>query len=154
MDKDLVDITAEDLRECPEWYFPMDETVEHEGIARPCLPDVDVSPNLLRIFRCLFVDGLGREFEGFVFYYEDERLSARQPTLWAFGNTFSFWFGIVAPPESDLRRAAEAFPPSAWPIRYRTDPRLGEASMSGEIGGLYYLENGEERRAELTTTWS
>lgn len=145
MDKQIYDLTPDDLSESPMWYFPMDATVEDEATVRPVQPRQRVPSGLQMIVRCRFEDASGRVYPGYVYVDDTQSVEAARPVLWAGQLCVTFWNGMVKPKREYLARVARAIPAGAWPIRYRSEANLCVPVMSGFLEGIYFIEDSDVR---------
>ena len=133
-DKQIWDLTADDLREFGVWYFPMDESAEDECTIRPCLEESDLAV----IVRAVFFCADETRYLGYVHWSQVDNIGYRQPTVFLNdGTVISFWNGIVKPTWSETSAEAKRM---SFSITFESEPLLGFSSISGQLEGMYYLE--------------
>ncbi|WWF44025.1 hypothetical protein VRB14_14450 [Pseudomonas trivialis] len=94
-DKQIWELTENDLHDVGVWCFPMDESVEDECTVRPCVEEV----GLAMIVRAEFCDVDGTRYLGYVHWSLVEHIGHRQPTLFLNdGTAVSFWEELLNPP--------------------------------------------------------
>lgn len=141
LDKQVYDLTAEDLNQFPVWYFPMNETVEDEATVRPLHglePNID---DLQIIVRCRFKTANGAIYLGYLYPGINE-IDLIKPMLWAGDLCVTFWNGMSEPSADYLQKVRESLPANAWPIRYESEPTECDAVMDGNLEGLYFIDDG------------
>lgn len=143
-DKQVFDLTSDDLSVSPFWYFPMDESVEDEMTVRPVSSaDIDELGDVRLVARCRFIDALGRAHLGYGYPGEPNLVDVVQPVLLHPAVCVTFWNGPVEPSAAYLGEIALQFPPAAWPIAYEIDAVAGIGALGGRLTGIYYLRGDE-----------
>lgn len=137
-DKQIWDLTADDLREFGVWCFPMDESAEDECTVRPCLEESDLAV----IVRAVFFGADDTRYLGYVHWSQVDHIGNRQPTVFLNdGTAISFWNGIIKPTWSETSVEAKRL---SFPITFESEPLLGFSSISGQLEGMYYLEPNDQ----------
>lgn len=138
-DKQVYDLTAEDLDAYGVWFFPMDESVEDEQTVRPLLePETDSDFQV--IVRTRFSGADGSHYLGYVHWCGYDDVSHLQPVLFVADATcVSFWNGMLAGSWEALSNDAQRLR-TVLPLSYQSEPLLGLSSITGRLEGLYYLD--------------
>jgi len=124
-DKQIWELTENDLHDVGVWCFPMDESVEDECTVRPCVEEV----GLAIIVRAEFCDADGTRYLGYVHWSLVEHIGHRQPTLFLNdGTAVSFWGGIVKPSWDEASDEAKRI---SFPITFKSESLLGLTPMVG-----------------------
>ena len=142
MDKNINDITPNDLMEHQAWYFPMDDSVESEEIVRQ-MPN-DRGPDDCRfILRTDFIDQSSRIFLGYLYWGKPALIEYLQPVLFLApdGNKgLAFWNGMRPPKLSDFEQARGTLDAKSFPITYRTVRWPQTDVLEGVLEGIYFLD--------------
>lgn len=145
MDKQIYDLTSDDIIRHSCWYFPMDESVEDEATVRPLFEGESVPDGLQMIVRCRFTDALERSFVGYAYSDEGSTVECSRPVAWLDGVCVTFWNGMLEPSSEYLQEVRTVLPGRAWPVRYESDPAAGVVVTSNPLVGLYYAEGAVTR---------
>jgi len=134
MEKHIWEITLDDLRESPTWYYKhcVDSDYD-ETILSPAPDELLNDPNVLAIAYTIFFDSEGTEFQGYVHLGEPE-LSHSQPCLFLGDTAVTFWYGIAVPAREDL-------PLISFPLNASTIEHPEVESMSFDINGFGYIND-------------
>ena len=102
--KQVWELTVEDLKEHPVWYFPMLEDEDcDEATVLPADSKIANDPNTQIIVISDFVDTSGNKYIGYM-YFGDLEIELSQPCMYINDVPVTFWFGIVKPPKSELQK--------------------------------------------------
>lgn len=138
-DKQIFELTVDDLARCGVWFFPMDESVEDELTVRP-LFEQELDSDFQIIVRTMFKGVDGSEYLGFVYWDGSGMVEYTKPTIILNdGFSISFWNGLIKPSWLDCPVEVQALK-EVLPISYVSEPLLGLAKISGVLEGLYYLD--------------
>ena len=141
-DKQIYDLSRDDIRRYPVWYFPMDETVEDELTVRPIkanekLPDGDYQV----IVRTMFEGSDGQEYIGYLYWSDPPEISDIKPVVFTGDeDCVTFWNGMCEPSWNDYSSEQQALK-NAFPLKYRSEAYDSLAVIFGELDGLYYLDD-------------
>ena len=137
-DKQVWELTANDLHDVGVRCFPMDESVEDECTVRPCVEEI----GLAMIVRAEFRGADGTRYLGYVHCSLVEHIGHRQPTLFLNdGTVVSFWAGIVKPSWDEASDEAKRI---SFPVTFESEPLLGLTPMVGFLEGMYYLGSNDQ----------
>lgn len=146
MDKQVYDLTVEDLKSKGAWYFPMDESVEDEWTVRPLLAAEDESDAQI-IVRTRFEATDGAVFLGYIYWVGEQTVNYRQPNMFVGDECVSFWNGLREPHWDHYSQQVQALR-GVFPIRYVSEALMGLPSLSGTLEGLYYVDGVSTGSAE------
>ena len=136
-DKQVYELTIDDLADFGVWFFPMDDTVEDELTVRP-LAEQETCSDFQIIVRANFFGVSGSVYSGYLYWGSDCLVEYLKPVILSqAGETISFWNGIVQPTwdSSEFSNLLR----SDLPISYVSAPLLNLPSVRGRLEGLYYL---------------
>src|SRR5438309_6941680 len=154
--KQVTELGAADLQQCPVWEFALDEEgleEQDEETVRP-RPDVgrvDPRDGLYGV-RAAFTAADGAEFGGFVSPHADRHVGHVQPTIVAGDTHIRFWFGIVPPTRSVLDSSYDALGKDGtelFPLSYRALVETVAVEAEGTLGGFMHYADG--RTDEIVT---
>lgn len=146
-DKQVYELTLDDLARHGVWFFPMDESVEDELTVRPLL-EPDVCGNLQTIVRARFLGRDGSKYSGYLYWNVSGRLEHLKPViLFEDGAAITFWDGIIKPSWDSYPERAKSLR-SVLPITYVSEALMGHPEMYGKIEGLGYFDG--NRNAFIT----
>lgn len=138
----IYELTEEDFREHGVWYFPMDD--DDWEIVRPCLEERDTTVLVRTVFR----GADGASYAGYVYWSLTDYIGHIQPNLFLpDGSSMTFWGGVMKAVWEDLIQGEAAR--LVFPITFESEPLLGMAQMTGQIDGLYYLD--DDKRTQCLT---
>lgn len=138
-DKQVYDLTVDDLGAFGVWFFPMDESVQDEQTVRPLL-EPETGADFQIIVRTRFSGADGSHYLGYVRWCGYDDVSHVQPVLFvADGTCVSFWSGMLTGSWNGLSNEAQRLR-TALPLSYQSEPLLGLSSISGRLEGLYHLD--------------
>jgi len=96
-DKQVYELTIDDLACFGVWYFPMDGFVEDELTVRP-LPEKEVCADTQLIVRASFLGVDGSRYLGYLYWDGSGYVEYLKPVvLFEDGSSVSFWNGMVKP---------------------------------------------------------
>ncbi|PKG82863.1 hypothetical protein CXF85_12065 [Colwellia sp. 75C3] len=132
MSKQIWDITLQDLSDHSVWHFPIwkDDSCD-ETIISPANESDALNPNSNIIVKAQFIDAVGSEFVGFIYYGLTE-IGYSQPCMFVKSEIVNFWFGISKPNEVGLIKLN-------FPIVATSIPVYGLESKSVKIDGYGYI---------------
>lgn len=138
-DKQVYELSIDDLASFGVWCFPMDETVEDELTVRPLL-EKEVCTDAQIIVRTGFWGADGSSYLGYLYWDDSGNVEYLKPViLLQDGSSVSFWNGMVKPSwEGYSARAQELR--KAFPLSYSSEPLFDLPQISGRLDGLYYLK--------------
>lgn len=140
LDKQIYDLTVNDIYCWGVWYFPMDESVKDEATVRP-LDDADGCADFQLIVRTKFEGVNGEQYIGYLYWSGFPEVKFLKPVvLLDDGSAVSFWSGIRKPSWNGYSGKAKSVS-EALPLKFTSEPLLGLAEISGVLDGLYYLDN-------------
>ena len=138
-DKQVYELTIDDLDSCSVWFFPMDETVEDESTVRP-LAEQETCSDFQIIVRTDFLGESGAVYRGYLYWDSNAAIEYVKPVILSDkGGAVSFWSGIVTPAWESSEFASSIR--SELPISYASEPVFGLPSICGKLEGLYYLSD-------------
>lgn len=149
------ELTADDLRAQPAWWFPPPDGRLTGPDALTVMP-VDTSaavdgvsefPAGRWLLHATFVLADGTSLDGHVTYVPGETidLASQEPTICAAHGQVPLWHGVVVPDAATVARhlAAIARPRAAvFPVRWRTTIRPVAHEIAGEAAGFLVWRNG------------
>lgn len=139
-DKQVYELTIDDLALNGVWFFPMDDSVEDELTVRP-LKERESCADAQIIVRARFDGNNGAKYLGYLYWDDNEGVEYLKPVvLLDDGSAVSFWSGMVKPSWEDYSEKAKELR-SALPITYVSEPLFGLSEISGVLEGLGYLDN-------------
>ncbi|MDD0974206.1 hypothetical protein [Pseudomonas fontis] len=137
MDKQVYDLTGEDLTDAGVWYFPTDDSVDDELSVRPLLAAEEGS-DVQIIVRTRFEAADGAVFLGYIYWVGEQTVNYRQPNMFVGDECVSFWNGLREPHWEHYSQQVQALR-GVFPIRYVSEALMGLPSLSGTLEGLYYV---------------
>lgn len=140
MDKQIYDLTEDDINQHPVWYFPMDETVEDELTIRP-VDDLHGLGDAQIIVKTEYSDSKGAKYVGYIYWNTPDTVEDLKPILFTGNNEcISFWNGIVKSPWGDCSPAQQCIR-SYLPVQYKSYSFDRLYSLTGVLKGLYYYDD-------------
>lgn len=139
-DKQVYELTLQDLLEHGVWYFPMDDTVEDELTVRPAGPGQGFEQDYQVIVRTTFESREGSRYLGYLYWHASAHVCDSQPVVFV-GNSdcIAFWSGIATPSWADYPAPVQCLR-QALPLVYASQRLLGLEPLCGVLEGLYGLE--------------
>ena len=138
-DKQIYELTTDDLTCFGAWFFPMDDSVEDELTVRPLLEKETCSDAQI-IIRTGFLGADGSKYSGYLYWDDSGAVEYLKPViLFEDGSSISFWNGLFKPSWGDYSLKAQEIR-MVLPISYVSEPLLELSSISGRLEGLYYLD--------------
>jgi hypothetical protein len=138
-DKQVYELSIDDLAHSGVWFFPMDDSVEDELTVRP-LQEVESCADAQLIVRAHFEGRNGARYLGYLYWDGNGGVEYLKPVvLLDDGSAISFWSGIAKPSWAEYSEKAQALR-KALPITYISEPLLGLPELSGVLEGLGYLD--------------
>lgn len=138
-DKQVYELSVDDLASYGVWYFPMDESVEDELTVRPLAEKV-VCADAQIIVRTKFVGVDGSSYLGYLYWDGSGAVEYLKPVVFLEdGSSVPFWNGMVKPSWDDYSERAQGVR-AIFPISYVSEPLLDLSEISGRLEGLYYLD--------------
>jgi len=135
--KQVYDLTKEDLERFPVWYFPMDATVDDEMTVRPYPTDTSLGSDFQVIVRTHFATKDGRRFLGYIYWGYPHDVKYLQPVMYAPGCCVTFWNGLVKPSDEYLIRLDKLMP-EFFPISFKSEEIHGLPSIYGVLEGRLF----------------
>jgi hypothetical protein len=134
MYKQIWDITLDDLIKNPVWYFPMIEEGDFdEATVSPANSAIANDSNIQVLVLSDFVDSKNKKYQGYVFF-GDSNIEVSQPCMFIDDEAIVFWFGIVKPDGSKLKKLS-------FPIIATSRTVFGLESITVEINNYGYLDD-------------
>lgn len=138
-DKQIYELTVDDLAFFGVWYFPMDESVEDELTVRPLLEE-ETCAGAQIVVRTSFIGVDGSSYLGYLYWDNSGIVEYLKPVILLEDGTYvTFWNGMVKPSWADYSAKAQVLR-GAVPFSYISEPLLGLPKISGKLEGLYYLD--------------
>lgn len=138
-DKQVYELTVDDLAHSSVWFFPMDDSVEDELTVRP-LQELESCTDVQLIVRTQFEGRNGARYLGYLYWDDNGGVEYLKPVvLLDDGSAISFWSGISKPSWEEFSDKAQALR-KALPITYISDSLFGLPELSGVLEGLGYLD--------------
>jgi len=138
-DKQVYELTIDDLDRYSVWFFPMDDTVEDELTVRP-LVEQETCSDFQIVVRADFFGESGAVYRGYLYWDSNAAIEYLKPVVLSDkGDAVSFWSGIVTPVWESSEFAGSIR--SELPISYASEPVFGLPSICGKLEGLYYLSD-------------
>jgi len=138
-DKQVYELTFDDLVQYGVWFFPMDDSVEDELTVRP-LHEAEACTDYQLIVRAHFEGQNGARYLGYLYWDMYGAIEYLKPVvLFEDGSAISFWSGIAKPTWEECSEKAQALR-KALPISYVSESLLGLSEISGVTEGLGYLD--------------
>ena len=140
MDKEVFELTRDDIEEHPVWYFPMDDSVEDELTVRPFKGDCE--PNEYQVIvKTTFQGSNGKEFTGYVYWSIPNTIEDIKPVVFTSNDEcITFWNGLMEAKWNDYSSEQQTIRLSL-PLKYSSSSCQGLSSISGVIEGLYYIDD-------------
>ncbi|CAM2943411.1 hypothetical protein [Vibrio neptunius] len=140
IEKEIYELTRDDLKQYPIWYFPMDDTVDDELTIRPF--DGDCQTNDCQVIaRTVFFANDGSEYMGYIYWNNPNNVEDVKPVVFVNNeDCVTFWNGIVEANWSDYGEEQKELR-SKLPLKYSSETVQGLESLSGKLEGLYYFED-------------
>lgn len=142
MNKQVYDLTPDDIAANAVWVFPMDDSVEDEASVRPVACGEIIPDGLQRIVRAVFRDAAGRQMPGYIYAGCGTHVEDTRPVAWCGDVCVTFWNGINAPSAGFLDRLSGSG--IRWPVTYETCLH-GMPLEKGTLDGIYYWTEGSVR---------
>jgi hypothetical protein len=158
--RQLDELTAEELRAQPAWWFPGRDRTQLVGPDEATVMPIDASaadadgaiefPGGQYLLHATFVLADGSRLDGHVTFTpgDDGSLAAREPTICGAAGQVPLWFGALTPtPEqfrahfASLGRARDA----VFPLRWTTTLHPPSAALAGELAGFAVWREGSIR---------
>ncbi|WP_434560923.1 hypothetical protein [Pseudomonas sp. Z4-20] len=138
-DKQIYELTIDDLADFGVWYFPMDESAEDELTVRPLL-DKETCTDAQIIVRASFVGKNGSSYLGYLYWDGGGEVEYLKPVILLEDGSFvTFWNGMIEPSWADYSARAQELR-SGLPFSYISESLLELPKISGRLEGLYYLD--------------
>ncbi|MCQ6260214.1 MULTISPECIES: hypothetical protein [unclassified Pseudomonas] len=138
-DKQIYELTIDDLASFGVWYFPMDESAEDELTVRPLL-DKETCTDAQIIVRASFVGKNGSSYLGYLYWDGGGEVEYLKPVILLEDGSFvTFWNGMIEPSWADYSARAQELR-SGLPFSYISESLLELPKISGRLEGLYYLD--------------
>lgn len=138
-DKQIYELTIDDLASFGVWYFPMDESAEDELTVRPLL-DKETCTDAQIIVRASFVGKNGSSYLGYLYWDDGGEVEYLKPVILLEDGSFvTFWNGMIEPSWADYSARAQELR-SGLPFSYISESLLELPKISGRLEGLYYLD--------------
>lgn len=138
-DKQVYELTIDDLTCFGVWYFPMDESAEDELTVRPLL-NKETRTDAQVIVRSSFVGRDGSTYLGYLYWDGDGDVEYLKPVILLEDGSFvAFWNGMVEPSWANCSAKAQELR-SSLPFSFVSDSTLDLPTVSGRLEGLYYLD--------------
>lgn len=135
-DKQVYELTIDDLDSCGVWFFPMGDTVEDELTVRRA--EQETCSDFQIIVRADFFGERGSVYRGYLYWDTNSAIEYLKPVVLSDkGDAVSFWNGIVTPAWESSEFAGSIR--SELPISYASEPVFGLSSICGKLQGLYHL---------------
>jgi len=158
--RQLDELTADDLRATPAWWFPGEDVSQLVGPDAATVMPIDASvadadgaiefPDGQYLLHAAFVLADGSTLDGHVTFVpgDDGSLAAREPTLCTPRGQVPLWFGALSPSPEQLRAhlAAIGRPREAvFPLRWTATLHPPGVALTGELAGFATWRNGAVR---------
>ncbi|WP_434578571.1 hypothetical protein J3P95_04190 [Pseudomonas sp. Z5-35] len=138
-DKQIYELTIDDLADFGVWYFPMDESAEDQLTVRPLL-DKETCTDAQIIVRASFVGKNGSSYLGYLYWDGGGEVEYLKPVILLEDGSFvTFWNGMIEPSWADYSARAQELR-SGLPFSYISESLLELPKISGRLEGLYYLD--------------
>lgn len=140
-DRQVYDLTAQDIEEYGVWYFPMDETVENELTVRPVRSREIIDIGFQIIVRAWFETRDGARYIGYIYWNNSSAIGHLQPVMFVrTDECISFWSGMFEPNWANYSSELKVIR-SNLPVLFLSEVIFELASISGVLEGLYYFKN-------------
>lgn len=141
-DKQVYELTVQDIEEHGVWYFPMDETVKDELTVRPVRSREPIDADFQIIVRARFKTKDGASYVGYVYWSYSSSVENLQPVMFVrIDECISFWSGIIEPTWADYSSELQVVR-SALPVSFSSEVIFDLEAISGTLEGLYSFKNG------------
>ncbi len=140
-DKQIYELTVNDLARSGVWFFPMDDSVEDELTVRP-LAGKENSSDFQIIVSTDFFGASGTVYAGYLYWNSNAAVEYVQPVVLSEkGEAVSFWNGMIKPSWecSKFSKVVRA----DLPISYVSKALFGLPLIRGRLEGIYYLVEGQ-----------
>jgi len=138
-EKEIYELTRDDLDQYPVWFFPMDDTVDDELTIRPFKGDCQTNDYQV-IVRADFVANDGTNYVGYVYWSNPNNIEYVKPVLFVNDeDCVTFWNGMIEANWDDYGEEQKALR-SQFPLKYSSEVVQGLESLSSKLEGLYYLD--------------
>ncbi|MCQ8130830.1 hypothetical protein [Methylomonas rivi] len=141
-DKQIYDLTEDDLLRCPVWFFPMDETAADELTVRPGFNREDYEYDKQCIVRASFETRARESFIGYVYWGKPEIVENLKPTMFLRGECITFWYGMMVPSFDDYGPILNELN-KVFPIKFRSSEVDGFTLIEGLLEGLYFIDDND-----------
>jgi hypothetical protein len=139
IEKEIYELTREDLEQYPVWYFPMDDTVDDELTIRPFEGDCQTNDYQV-IVRTTFISSDGTKYLGYIYWSSPNEVADVKPVLFVNNeDCLTFWNGMIEANWDDYGEEQKELR-KLFPISYSSDSVQGLESLSNKLEGLYYLD--------------
>ncbi len=147
LEKQVYDLTKNDINQHSAWYFPMDDSVEDELTVRP-FNSGELSGDFQIIVRTVFADSKGKEYVGYIYWSDPDTIENIKPVLFVDNdNCITFWNGIIKPSWLDYGSVQQKIK-KRLPLTYKSDVIANLHALSGTLEGLYYIDDNGNIRYE------
>jgi|LNAP01.1.fsa_nt_gb hypothetical protein len=141
-DKQVYDLTAQDIEKHGVWYFPMDETVKDELTVRPVHSKEAIDAGFQIIVRAWFKTKEGASYAGYIYWSYSSSVENLKPVVFVGGaGCISFWSGMVEPNWSDYSPELQVVR-SVLPVSFSSEVLFDLGCLSGVLEGLYSFKEG------------
>ena len=139
IEKEIYELTREDLEQYPVWYFPMDDTVDDELTIRPFEGDC-LTNDYQVIVSTTFIANDGTKYLGYIYWSRPNNIEDVKPVLFVNDEEcLTFWNGMVEVNWEDYGKEQKELR-CKFPLSYLSAPVQGLESLSSKLEGLYYLD--------------
>jgi hypothetical protein len=143
-DKQIYDLTAQDLLAQGVWYFPMDDTVQNELTVRPVPSREVIEADFQIIVRTVFEGRDGSRYVGYVYWRVSDHIGDLQPVVFVgTAGCVTFWGGMFQPAWSAYPSELQALR-LVLPVSFTSEVLFELSAISGVLEGLYYFQNVED----------
>ena len=137
MDKQIFELTREDICNEPVWFFPMDESVRDELTVRPA--QLSGPDERQRLVRAKFRAVNGEHYVGYVYWSQIHTVDRLQPVMFLTNDEcITFWNGLIEPCWEKLGTVQQSVR-SMLPIAFESEANPEMESISGVLEGLYFI---------------
>jgi hypothetical protein len=142
LDKQVYDLTADDINQYSVWYFPMDDSVEDELTVRPVVGGT-LPGDYQTIVRAVFTSAKGKEFVGYIYWSDPKAIENIKPVLFAHNSgCITFWNGVIKPSWADCGPEQVALN-EQLPLAYKSESTPNLPTLLGVLEGLYYIDESD-----------
>jgi hypothetical protein len=134
MHKQVWDISLDDLKKHPVWYFPMiEEGGFDEATVMPADSKIVSNPNVQVLVLSDFVDSKNEKYQGYI-YLGQSNIETSQPCMFINDEAVTFWFGIIKPDMNKLKILS-------FPIIATSRNVYGLETIAVEINSYGYFDD-------------